>query len=328
MATLNPAAYYRLDHILGSVTPAKLADLIILSDLREARPDLVIVDGRVVARNNQALFTNTDPIPDMVLDTIHINPHFFEPSAFHVVPRAGQTSAWVQAMEMYDGYFKRAFHVNLPVSSSRPGEVLADTDKDVLKVVVIDRHHSTKNRGIGFVRGFGLQRGAIACTTNCENQNLVVVGTSDAEIASAVRAISSLGGGLAAVCAGEVLGTVKLDVAGCMSSAPWETVRDESMALDEKVRSVLGSTMRFPYLIASFVGLAAVPDLGLTEMGLVAGGGSELMDVILDVENGGGSQHSGEDGVPGRHARMKVCCRCPSHAHDVHHFMDTATALK
>ncbi|KAF4309491.1 adenine deaminase-2 [Botryosphaeria dothidea] len=279
MATLNPAAYYRLDHILGSVTPAKVADLLILDNLEEARPEIVIVNGQIAARNKKALFTNKDPIPDFTLNTVHFSPHFFEPSAFHVFPRVGQTSAWVQAMEMYDGYFKRAFHANLPASSAQPGELLPDISRDILKVVVIDRHHHTRNRGIGFVRGFGLRRGAIACTTNCENQNLVVIGTSDSEIAAAVRAISVLGGGFVAVCAGELLGAVKLDIAGCMSSAPWEDVRDDSLALDEKVSKVLGCTMRAPYLIASFVGLAAVPDLGLTEKGLITGGGLELMDV-------------------------------------------------
>jgi adenine deaminase len=121
-------------------------------------------------------------------------------------------------MEMYDGYFKRAFHAQLPACSS--GALQCDTVRDVLKVVVIDRHHATRNLGTGFVRGFGLQKGAIACTTNCENQNLVVVGTSDEEIAHAVQEIVRLGGGFVAVYAGKLLGSVKLDVAGCMSSEP------------------------------------------------------------------------------------------------------------
>ncbi|KAK7734525.1 hypothetical protein SLS57_000222 [Botryosphaeria dothidea] len=327
MATLNPAAYYRLDHILGSVTPAKVADLLILDNLEEARPEIVIVNGQIAARNKKVLFTNKDPIPDFTLNTVHISPHFFEPSAFHVFPRVGQTSAWVQAMEMYDGYFKRAFHANLPASSAQPGELLPDISRDILKVVVIDRHHHTRNRGIGFVRGFGLRRGAIACTTNCETQNLVVIGTSDSEIAAAVRAISVLGGGFVAVCAGELLGAVKLDIAGCMSSAPWEDVRDDSLALDEKVSKVLGCTMRAPYLIASFVGLAAVPDLGLTEKGLITGGGLELMDVVLDAEEDGTGGNT-ERALPARaQSSVKVCCRCPSHAHDVHRLMETAATL-
>ncbi|KAH7062310.1 adenine deaminase C-terminal domain-containing protein, partial [Macrophomina phaseolina] len=182
------------------------------------------------------------------MDTIHINPYFFEPFAFYIFPRAGQASAWVQAMEMYDGYFKRAFHARLLALLNKPGELLVDTQRDVLKVVVIDPHHRTRNRGIGCVRGFGLKRGAIGCTTNCENQKLVVVGTSDAEIANTVKAISVLGGSFVAVCAGELLGAVKLNVAGCMSSALWETVHDSSLALDENVKRV--SDAQFVSLIS------------------------------------------------------------------------------
>jgi adenine deaminase len=165
-----------------------------------------------------------------------------------------------------DGYFKRAFHARLAASPLDSLE--ADIDRDILKVTVIDRHHGTKNCGTGFVRGFGLQRGAIACTTNCENQNLVVISTSDEEIAGAVRAISTLGG-FVAVLAGKIIGSVRLDVAGCMSSERWEKVGNESLACDEAVHNILGSRMRAPFMIASFVGLVGVPDLGLTELGLI-----------------------------------------------------------
>lgn len=221
-------------------------------------------------------------------------------------------------MDIHSGYFNRAFHVLLPVSPEASGEILADPARDVAKIAVVDRHHGTPHRGIGYVRGFGLRRGALACTTNCENQNLVVVGTSDDEMASAVRAMAALGGGCVAVCGGEVVGRVALEVGGCMAARAWEQVRDESVALDGVVREVLGATaIQYPFLVASFVGLVAVPELGLTEMGLVGGGGEELVDVVLDVERVGGE----EEGV-------KVCCRCPSHAHDVERFMDAATSLE
>lgn len=191
----------------------------------------------------------------------------------------------------------------------------------MLKVVVIDRHHATKNCGIAYVRGFGLQRGAIACTTNCENQNLVLLGTSDEEIAYAVKAIQELGGGFVAVLEGKVIGSVRLDVAGCMSSAPWEEVRDDSNACDTAVREILGSTMKAPFMIASFVGLVAVPDLGLTELGLIDCKTQGLMDVVLPDEVGE------KEPIMGNSVLAKICCRCPSHAHDVHRMMDSVSAL-
>ncbi|KAF2817372.1 adenine deaminase [Mytilinidion resinicola] len=325
MATLNAASYYRLDHLIGSVTPAKLADLLILDNLEDARPSTVIVNGTIVAQDNLPTFKNTDPVPPFTLNTIHLDPYFFSPSAYHVLPRKNdQDTAWIQGMEMFDGYFKRAFHAKLPTSPTTPRHLLCNTAKDILKVVVIDRHHGTKSRGISYVRSFGLKKGAIGCTTNCENQNLVIIGTSDDEIAHVAKAIAELGGGMVAVCEGEVLGAVRLDVAGCMSSAPWENVRDDSIALDKKVKEVLGGILEHPFLIASFVGLVAVPDLGLTEKGLVYGGGEGLMDPVLEAE---------EDGVvsvgepQGTETAARICCRCPSHAHDVHRFMDASTSV-
>jgi len=221
---------------------------------------------------------------------------------------------------MYDGYFKRAFHAQLNASSS--GAIQCDIVRDILKVVVIDRHHATRNFGTGFVKGFGLQKGAIACTTNCENQNLVVVGTSDEEIAHAVQEIVRLGGGFVAVCANTLLGSVKLDVAGCISSEPWERVRDDSVACDEAVRTILGGKLKSPFMIASFIGLVAVPDLGLTEMGLVDCKTQGLMDVVLSEE-----QMARKEPVIDVARPVKICCRCPSHAHDVHRMMDSVTAV-
>jgi adenine deaminase len=297
MATLSAASYYRLDHLIGSVTPNKLADLQLVADLAEARPHLVLVDGKVVARDGVALFENTDPVPDFTRDTIHL--HADIDAGSFATPATGD-KVWVQAMEMYDGYFKRAFHTELPVID---GKVQCDTERDVLKVAIVDRHHATKTIGVGFVKGFGLKRGAIAATTNCENQNLVIVGTSDEELAFAARAIEKIGGGYVTVADGKVLGDVPLPVAGCMSDQPWEVVRDQSLACDDATREI-GCSMHAPFLIMSFIGLVGVPDLGLTERGLVETKTQSFTDLVLGMQGG------------------LVCCRCPSHAHDVHRAMD------
>jgi adenine deaminase len=297
MATLAPAAFYRVDHLVGSVTPGRLADLQIVADLADPRPSVVLVDGRVVARDGVALFDNVDPVPGIARDTMHLSPEI-RPASFATA--AEGDSAWVQAMEMYDGYFKRAFHAELAV---RDGLVQPDTERDVLKVAIVDRHHATTAVGVGFVRGFRLKRGALAATTNCENQNLVLLGTSDDDMAHAARAVEAIGGGFAVVADGEVLGTVPLPVAGCMSDQPWEVVRDQSLACDAAARSI-GCEMRAPFMIMSFIGLVGVPDLGLTERGLVETQTQSFTPLVLGLEAG------------------MVCCRCPSHLHDVHRQMD------
>ena len=301
MATLGPAAFYRIDHLVGSVTPSRLADLQLVPDLSEARPSLVIVDGEVVARDGKPLFDNDDEIPEFTRDTVRLHPGISEES---FATRANGERAWVQAMEMYDGYFKRAFHAELSVVG---GRVQCDTERDVLKVAIVDRHHATSTIGVGFVRGFRIKRGAIAATTNCENQNLVIVGTSDREIAFAARAIEKLDGGYVTVADGETLAEVPLTVAGCMSDRPWEEVRDRSLACDAAARSI-GCEMRAPFLIMSFIGLAGVPELGLTERGLIETKTQSFTDLVLGLKAG------------------VICCRCPSHMHDVHRLMDPASA--
>ncbi len=300
MATLVAASFYRFDHVLGSVTPARVADLQLVGDLAVARPDVVMVGGEIVAEGGRPLFENHDPIDPSTRNTIHLHSGL-SPASFAV--RADGPTAWVQAMEMYDGYFKRAFHAELPVVD---GTVQCDVERDVLKIAIVDRHHASEHLGIGYVRGFALQRGALAATTNCENQNLVILGTSDAEMHHAAEAIRELGGGYVAVADGEVLASCPLPVAGIMSDQPWETVKAQSIEVN-RAAADLGCTTHAPFMIMAFVGLAGVPDLGLTELGLIDTATHSFTEVVLPQ-------------MP-----EVLCCRCPSHAHDVHRLMDPTT---
>jgi len=318
MGSLHAARHYRIDHLLGSLTPVRLADLQIIPDLATVRPEVVVVGGRVVAEGGRATFANEDALPEWLRGTIHLADGFGAGS-FRVAAEAAGSAAgdpagpaaadppeqvWVQAMEMYDGYFKRAFHCQVPVVA---GNAVADPARDVLKVAVVDRHHASRTIGLGFVRGFGLRRGAIAISTNCTNQNVVVVGASDAEMSAAVAALRDLDGGCVVVDGNSVTAAMPLPLAGIMSDQPWEVAAAELRAAEEEA-AALGCGMRSPFMILSFVGLAGVPDLGLTERGLVETATQEFTSVTL----GSGSQ--------------PLSCRCPSHVHDVHRLMDPASA--
>ncbi len=287
MATLNAARHYRLDHLLGSITPSRLADLMVLDDLAAVSPSLVVVGGVVVAEDGRAAFANTDaPLPAWTRDTMRLHAGIGV-ETFRVPATPGPDEvAVVRAMEMYDGYFKRAFEAELPVVD---GNVIADPSIDVAKIAVVDRHHATSHRAMGFVQGFGLRRGALGITSNCENQNLVVVGTSDADLALAASALRELGGGYVAVADGRVLASVPLPYGGIMSDQPWEVVHEQSVAINAAARE-LGCDMASPFMILAFVGLAGVPDYGLTELGLIDTFTQEIIPVLL-------------------------CCRCPLHVH-------------
>ncbi|MDZ8200446.1 adenine deaminase C-terminal domain-containing protein [Microbacterium sp. SSW1-59] len=274
MATAQPAHYYRLDQILGLLAPSRLADLQVIPDLAEVRPSTVMVEGSVVARDGRAAFDVDDAVPGWTRDTIHL-PDSLAPDLLHV--RSDRPRARVRAMEMYDGYFKRAFEADLAVSD---GAVQCDIETDVLKIAVIDRHHAEPLAGVGFVRGFGLRRGAVAISMNCPNMNIAVVGADDASMLRAVEEIRTMGGGFVTVDGDEVLARVALPVGGMMSDAPFEQT---AAALDHAhaVTAALGCPLGSPYMILSFVGLYVVPDLGVTERGLIDTRSQQVVDVLL-----------------------------------------------
>lgn len=180
-------------------------------------------------------------------------------------------------MEMYNGYFKREFEASLEVVD---GRVVSDAETDVLKIAVVDRHHGTAETGIGFVRGFGLTRGAVAITMNCPNMNIAVVGADDASMLMSVEELGRMGGGFVTVADGEVVGRVPLPVGGMMSAEPWQQTA-AALAEGHAATAALGCRIPSPYIILSFVGLYVVPDLGLTERGLIDAATQSFVDVLL-----------------------------------------------
>jgi adenine deaminase len=150
----------------------------------------------------------------------------------------------------------------------RAGEAIADPSRDLAKIAVVERHLATGRLGLGFVRGFGLERGALASTVAHDAHNVVVVGTSDASMAFAVRRLANLGGGIVAVDGAEVVAELPLPVAGLLSDAPLEEVVARSRALVEAARG-LGCMVGAPFQLLSFLALSVIPSLKLTDRGLV-----------------------------------------------------------
>jgi adenine deaminase len=152
--------------------------------------------------------------------------------------------------------------------TTRGGEAIADPSRDLAKIAVIERHLGTGRTGLGFVRGFGLERGAIASTVAHDAHNIVVVGTNDASMAFAVRRLANHGGGLVVVDGAEVLAELPLTVAGLLSDAPLADVVSRSRAVVAAARE-LGCTIDAPFQLLSFLALSVIPSLKLTDRGLV-----------------------------------------------------------
>jgi adenine deaminase len=260
LATINPATYFRLS-ARGGIAPGYLANLIVADDLSDLRARQVYHRGQLVAENGRVLFPAAIPVPRRLLRTVHIAP--FGPEAFALRPPKADR---LPVIEIVPGQIitrKVMEDVRL-----EDGRVQADTARDILKLAVVERHHATGNIGLGLVKGFGLQRGALASSFAHDSHNVVVVGTRDADMHAAVREVERMHGGLTAVEGSRPLASLPLPVAGLMSPEPLETVAAQLEAVEAAALS-LGATVPAPFAVLSFLALPVIPELKLTDKGLV-----------------------------------------------------------
>jgi adenine deaminase len=150
----------------------------------------------------------------------------------------------------------------------KDGVALPNMKEDILKIAVMERHRATGNVGIGFVQGFGLKRGAIGSSVAHDSHNLVIVGTADEDMLKAAMTIRKMGGGLAVVSEGKVLASLPLPIAGLMTDAPVSRVHLQMEALHRAAKS-LGCKLPDPFMTLSFISLPVIPELKITDKGLV-----------------------------------------------------------
>ncbi len=148
------------------------------------------------------------------------------------------------------------------------GEIVADPERDLAKIAVVERHHASGRIGLGLVRGFGLRRGAVATTVAHDAHNIVAVGMADADLACCIERLAEIGGGIAIAEDGVVRAELALPVAGLMSEAPAAAVVERLDQLHAVVRE-LGSTLAAPFMTLSFLALSVIPELKITDRGLV-----------------------------------------------------------
>jgi adenine deaminase len=260
MAALHPARCHGLAE-LGAIAPGFHADMVLLDDLESFRAAVVIAGGRVAARDGAALAIDAPAVPAWVRDTINAAP--LADGAFDLGP-AG--TAEVRVIEIVPGQLITIAATEPP--AVRDGRIVADPERDLAKLAVIERHHATGRVGVGLVRGFGLRAGAFASTVAHDAHNIVVVGVDDASMAACARRLVELGGGIAVADGGEVRAELALPVAGLLSDQPAEAVVER---LDELTALLAeqGVAIEAPFMTLSFLALSVIPDLKLTDHGLV-----------------------------------------------------------
>ena len=272
LATLNAAEHYRL-HDRGALVPGRRADFFVFSDLESPVAEEVYVAGRRVASGGAAEFVarSKADASRAIRGTVHAD---VDVTTF-AIPATGDNVRVI-------GVVENQLTTETLEESVRPvsGMALADPERDLAKIAVVERHHRTGNVGKAFVRGFGLERGALAGTVAHDHHNLVVVGMDDLAMTAAARAVIEVGGGLAVADGDRVLARLPLPIAGLMSDEPIEEVRRVMDQLLEAARS-LGSKLHDPFMAMSFLGLEVIPSLKLTDKGLVDVDRFELVPLFV-----------------------------------------------
>ena len=258
MATINAAEYFRL-YDRGGIGPGYIANLITITDLAKLEIDMVFYQGKLVARQGKPLFP-PPPVTLELRDTVRIKPLMGKSlkiaaadktyPVIEIVPGQIVTKKVVEKIKVVDG------------------AVMPDLKRDILKLVVVERHKASGNIGLGLVKGFGLKKGALASSVAHDSHNIIAVGTNDFDIFKAIEEVNRLQGGLV-VCANlEILASLPLPIAGLLSPEPLDVVVSQHEIV-ERTAASLGNLPPAPFALLSFLALPVIPELRLTDLGLV-----------------------------------------------------------
>ncbi|HUS14389.1 MAG TPA: adenine deaminase C-terminal domain-containing protein, partial [Chloroflexia bacterium] len=250
----------------GAIAAGYRADLLVADCFPDFNVTRVYRAGALVAQDGRLLHDPpVTPVPAPLTQTMRLDPAVLRPgdTGLHV-PVSGSNGVHVIVMVPHQIITGRAV-ATLPVVD---GRLEADPAQDVLKLAVWERHTASGRVGVGFVRGFGLRRGAIASSVAHDSHNIVVVGTNDADMLLAARLVGEMGGGQAAVADGAAMVQVPLEVAGLMSARPYEEMAALAHA-EVAAAEALGCTLPNPFIAMAFVALPVIPSLKLTDYGLV-----------------------------------------------------------
>ena len=264
--TLAPADYWRLP-LRGAVAPGCVADLVLFHDLEEFRVAWTMIAGQIVAKDGAMLTEHalTTPMTEAIgLKSVHL------------------PATW-GALDLQVKSSKRR-----PVIGIRPNQIytdalpaqrllVADPHRDLVKIAVIERHKGTGRTGVAFVKGTGLQRGAIAQTIAHDHHNIITIGVDDADMKIAARVLTLIGGGAVVVLNGEVKASLELPIGGLMSDAPAQEIVAAQRSVEAAARA-LGCTLENPILTLSFLALTVIPSLKITDQGLFDVGQWRLLE--------------------------------------------------
>ncbi|NUR92517.1 MAG: adenine deaminase [Nonomuraea sp.] len=272
MATVNCAEMYRIDHLVGSISPGRFADVLIVDSLEDFRVREVVAAGRLVARDGSMLARTAPPARG------EVSPFpVREVTADDFALRSDAAEVTVLSLGFTDQVFvRRRRDVTLPVVN---GVVEPSVEQDALLVTVVERYGKSGNMPVAVVSGMGITRGAIATSAAPDDNNIICVGASRADMAVAVNEVARLGGGQVIVVDGEVRESLPLPIGGIVSDLPAAEMAAAETRLDDLARE-LGCALPSPLMYLFFLSITAIPDYAVTDLGLVDCVNLEVVEVI------------------------------------------------
>lgn len=279
MATINVAECFNVRRDLGSISPGKLADIVVLNDLSKIKVDKVLINGELLSDSGKLIVDiPKKSYPDFAKSTMNLG-KVLSPCDFEInAPDTSKSSVNTRVMEIIEakvGIIAR--ELLLPI---KDGKVCCDLSQDVAKAVVVERHNATGSMGKGFVSGFHLKSGAVASTVSHDAHNLLIVGTNDLDMALAGNTLAEVGGGMVVVKDGKVISLLPLPIAGLMSEKTAERVAELVEELDEGWKE-LGCDLVSPFMTMALIALAVLPELRLTNRGLVDTINFKIVDLFV-----------------------------------------------
>ncbi len=258
MATLNTAQYFRLRR-LGAILPGYVADLLVLEDLKDLKISSVYQNGVLTAENGRFVLPETPRSEAKLPGSVKVD---WQKVPDFAIPAEGKS---VRIIQVIPGQIVTSLVTEIAPTSD--GKVVADPNRDILKVAVIERHSGKSGFSVALIRGFGLKSGASASTVAHDSHNIIVVGADDKDMLLAARETATMGGGLVVADKGAVLARLPLPIAGLMSDSSIEEVK---AGLDGVVRAAhaLGCELEAPFATLSFMALTPIPELKITDQGL------------------------------------------------------------
>jgi adenine deaminase len=265
MATLNPATYHRLWR-LGAIAPGYQADILVLDDLVSFNPRQVLKHGA------EPKFVKLE-VPEWVRQTVHLAG--VDASSFNIA--AGPKR--IRVIRVVPEQLLTGTELVEP--TTRDGCIVADPKRDLVKIAVLERHHASGRVGLGFASNVGLKRGAFASTVAHDAHNVVVLGVDDGDMAACVARMPEIGGGIVIAEGGRVVEELPLPVAGLMSDQPLASVHERMQSMEKRLAG-MGVTMKGPFMTLSFLALSVIPELKITDRGLVDVNRFELVPLGIE----------------------------------------------